>query len=401
MRFVGKQSGEVMGVDLRGEVIIAGVGETRVGKVPELSCMALHAQAAHRALEDAGIGIDEVDGVLTHVPLAQRFSMYADAFAEYMGIHPRFCSMVRAGGATPGQAIWMGAMAIGTGLCDVVLVAVADSLRSGLSGSSAVESLAEAGHAEFELPHGIHIPSLFGLIARRHMIEYETTSEQLAAVAVTMRHHASMNPGAQMRAPITVADVLASKVVADPLHILDCSLISDGGGAVVLTSAERARTLKRKPAYILGYGEAHDGEHVSQLPDLTQSGAKRSGEQAFRMAGCGPQDINVAMLYDCFTISVLIELEDLGFCKKGEAGPFVAAGNCRLGARLPVNPHGGLLSYAHAGRTGSIFHTIEAVRQLRGESGNRQVPGADLALVHGMGGAATVHCTLVLGSGRG
>jgi acetyl-CoA acetyltransferase len=282
----------------------------------------------------------------------------------------------------------------------VVLVAVADSLRSGLSGSGAVESLAEAGHAEFELPHGIHIPAMFSLIARRHMIECGTTSEHLAAVAVTMRHHASMNPNAQMREPITVADVLASKVIADPLHILDCSLVSDAGGAVVLTSVERAKALKKKPAYILGYGEAHDGEHVTQLPDLTRSGAQRAGEQAYRMAGYGPRDMDVAMLYDCFTISVLLQLESLGFCKRGEAGPFVAEGHCRLGAKLPLNPHGGLLSYAHAGRTGSIFHTVEAVRQLRGESGNRQVPGANLVLVHGLGGAATTHTTLILGSER-
>ena len=230
------------------------------------------------------------------------------------------------------------------------------------------------------------------------MHEYGTTSEHLAAVAVSTRQHAMRNPAAQMRTPITVEDVLASRLIADPLHLLDCSLVSDGGAAIVLTSRERAVDFKQRPVYLLGVGEGHGHEHISAARSLTTSAAADAGRRAYAMAGVGPRDIGLAQLYDCFTPVVLIELEDLGFCAKGEAGPFVAAGHTAPGGSLPVNTHGGLLSHTHPGNPGSMFALTETVLQLRGQAGERQVPKADLALVHAQGGIMSSHCTIILGS---
>jgi acetyl-CoA acetyltransferase len=233
------------------------------------------------------------------------------------------------------------------------------------------------------------------------MHAYGTTSEQLAAVAVACRKHASLNPAAQMRQPITIDDVLNSKMIAHPLHLLDCSLVSDGGAAIVMTSAERAKNFKNKPVYILGVGEGHSHEHISQARSLTTSAAKEAGERAYAMAGLGPKDIDVAELYDCFTPVVVIELEDLGFCPKGEGGRFVEGGRIELGGELPVNTHGGLMSHCHPGHPGSLFSITEAVHQLRSECGPRQVKEAEISLVHGQGGIMSTHCTMILGKERG
>jgi acetyl-CoA acetyltransferase len=220
-------------------------------------------------------------------------------------------------------------------------------------------------------------------------------------VAVSTRKHAARNPTAQMRTPITVDDVLNSRLIADPLHLLDCSLVSDGGAAVVVTSAERARDFKQRPVYLLGAGEGHGHEHISQARSLTTSAAVDAGRRAYEMAGLGPRDVDFAQLYDCFTPVVIIELEDLGFCKKGEGGPFVAAGSIAPGGPLPVNTHGGLLSHCHPGNPGSMFALTEAVTQLRGDAGERQLVKADVALVHGQGGIMSSHCTVILGRERG
>ena len=203
-----------------------------------------------------------------------------------------------------------------------------------------------------------------------------------------------------MRQPITIDDVLNSKMIAHPLHLLDCSLVSDGGAAIVMTSAERAKDLKSRPVYILGVGEGHSHEHISQARSLTTSAAREAGERAYAMAGLGPRDIDVAELYDCFTPVVIIELEDLGFCPKGEGGRFVEGGRIELGGELPVNTHGGLMSHCHPGHPGSLFSITEAVHQLRDESGPRQVKGAEIALVHGQGGIMSTHCTMILGKER-
>jgi acetyl-CoA acetyltransferase len=382
---------------LRGKVAIVGAADTEVGVVPHLSATQLYVKAAKLALEDAGITKDQVDGLITCNSFVEPYMYHAEMIAEYMQIFPRYCLNVATGGGTTLAIMHHAAAAIATGVCSTVLVTMADNMLSGLSRDKAIEVMSTAGHAQFERPYGPPIPGFYALLAQAHMHAYSTTSEQLAAVAVACRKHASMNPAAQMRQPITIEDVLNSKMIAHPLHLLDCSLVSDGGAAVVMTSAERAKDFKKKPVYILGVGEGHSHEHVSQARSLTTSAAKEAGERAYAMAGLGPKDMDVAELYDCFTPVVIIELEDLGFCPKGEGGRFVEGGRIGLGGELPVNTHGGLMSHCHPGHPGSLFSITEAVHQLRGECGPRQVKDAELALVHGQGGIMSTHCTMILG----
>jgi acetyl-CoA acetyltransferase len=238
---------------------------------------------------------------------------------------------------------------------------------------------------------------MFALAAARHMYEFGTTRRQLAEVAVAARAWARLTPNAFERGPLTVEDVLSSRMVSAPLTVRDCCLVTDGGGAVIVTSTERARTLRRPPALLLGAGEAHWHRSIAQMPDLTTTAAVDSGARAFAMAGLGPADVDVVQLYDAFTINPILFLEDLGFCAKGDGGPFVADGGIAPGGRVAVNTNGGGLSYTHPGMLG-IFLIIEAVRQLRGEAGERQQPGTEVALVHGNGGALSAQATALLGT---
>jgi len=386
---------------LRGKVAIVGAADTPVGKLPQVSATALCAQAAALALEDAGIARDQVDGLVTCNSMAEPYMYHAEAIAEYMQIFPRYCVSANAGGGTTFSGIRQAAAAIETGACTTVVVALADCLRSGLTREQAKKIQSSNGHPQFETPYGATVPAFYALIARAHMERYGTTPEQLAAVAVSGRRHAALNPAAQMREPITVDDVLGSRMIADPLHLLDCSLVSDGGAAIVLTSAERARDCRQEPIYLLGAGEGHSHEHISQARSLTTSAAVESGREAYAMAGLRPADMDLVQLYDCFTPVVLIELEDLGFCAKGEAGAFVESGATSLGGRLPMNTHGGLLSHCHPGNPGALFLLTEAVFQLRRQAGDRQVKDASVALVHGQGGVMSSHATLIVGREAG
>ncbi|HLW70813.1 MAG TPA: hypothetical protein VKS22_09350 [Candidatus Binataceae bacterium] len=363
-----------------------------------MSATQLYVQAARRALDDAGLTKDDIDGLITCVSFVEPFLYHAEMIAEYMQIFPRYCITAPSGGGTTLAIMHHAASAILTGMCKTVLITMADSQVTGLSRAKAIEAMAGAGHPQFERPYGAPIPAFYALVARAHQHAYGTTDEQRAAVAVVCRKHASMNPAAQMRDPITIDDVLNSRLIADPLHLLDCSLVSDGGGAIIMTSAERARDFKQKPVYLLGIGEGHSHEHISQAHSFVASAAKEAGERAYAMAGLQPKDIDVAELYDCFTPVVIIELEDLGFCPKGEGGRFVEGGRIELGGELPVNTHGGLLSHCHPGHPGSIFSVTEAVRQLRGECGPRQVANAKIALVHAQGGILSTHCTGIFGA---
>ncbi|MDE0367863.1 MAG: thiolase family protein [Gammaproteobacteria bacterium] len=384
---------------MRGRMAIVGVGDTEVGKIPHRSPTGLCIDAAMRALADAGIGKDAVDGLVTCNSMAEPHMYHAQAMAEYLGISPSYCVSAGAGGSTTFTVLYQAALAIDAGLCDTVLIAMADSLRTGLSREQAMVMQSSSGHPQFETPYGATVPGYYALIARAYMHRYGATLEHLAAVAVTAREHAVLHPGAQMRAPLTVEDVMASRPIADPLRLLDCSLVSDGGAAVVLTAADRAADHPHVPVHLLGAGEGHGHEHISQARDLTTSFARHAGERAYAMAGLGPSDMDFVELYDCFTPVVLIELEDLGFCGPGEAGPFVAEGNTRIGGALPMNTHGGLLSHSHPGNPGSMFALTESVRQLRGDAGERQVQGAEVALLHAQGGIMSSHCTVILGRG--
>jgi acetyl-CoA acetyltransferase len=387
----------MMAMDTRAAIV--GIGESRVGKVADRSALQLQADAAQAALADAGLSMADIDGLLTTPVRVEHWNMPAGVVAHHLGIRPSFLSTVDLAGASGAAMIHQAAMAIASGQCTTVLCVAGQNLLSHGSRSTAVRKMAEGGsaHPQFEVPYGPLVPSLYALVAQRHMHEYGTTAEQLAEVAVAIRGHAGLNPNAHKREPITVADVLGSKMVTSPLHILDCAIVSDGAAAAIVTSAARARDLRSKPAHLLGQGYGLRHSHIGDT-SLTTTGAVDSGRDAFRTAGLSPADVDVAQIYDCFTITVIVELEDLGFCAKGEGGAFVEGGRIALGGALPITTHGGLLSGGHPGLGGGFFHVLEGVRQVRGEAQARQVPGARVALVHGNGGVISVHCTLLLGS---
>jgi acetyl-CoA acetyltransferase len=388
-------------LSLKGKVAIVGVGESNIGKVPGMTGLGLNAQASRRALDDAGLNVSDIDGLLTAYSFSESYTMLGSSLCEYMGLRPTMCASMVAGGASPGIMLRHAAQAIAMGTAETVLVCTGEARATGLGRDATIAVLTNVGHPQFEKPYGGSIPGFYAMVAKRHMHEYGTTREQLASVAVNTRAHAMLHPNAQMRVPLTKEQVLSAKPIAEPLGMLDCCLISDAAGAFIVTSAERAMDLKQKPVYLLGIGEMHTHEHLMCAPSLTHFGAADSGRIAYQMAGVTPADINVAQLYDCFTIVPVIELEELGFCKPGEGGAFFAQGHARIGSKLPVNTHGGMLSHAHAGAAGGLFGIVEAVRQLRGGLGERQVQGAELALVHNEGGILSSHCTMILSNQKG
>ena len=293
---------------LRGRTAIVGAADTEIGIVKHMGATQLCIDAILRAVADAGISKDEVDGLVTCNSMAEPYLYHAEAIAEYLQIFPSYCMSIGAGGGTTFTALHQAASAIESGICHTVVIAMADSLRSGMTREKALAMQSSSGHPQFERPYGPTVPAYYALIAQAHMHEYRTTPEHLAAVAVATRQHAMRNPAAQMRAPLTIEEVLASRMIADPLHLLDCSLVSDGGAAVVLTARERAKDFRQRPVFLLGVGEGHGHEHISAARSLTTSAAVESGKRAYAMAGIGPRDIDFAQLYDCFTSVVLIEL---------------------------------------------------------------------------------------------
>lgn len=376
---------------------ITGAYDTAVGELPGSSCMGLHAQAALGAVADAGLNLSDIDGVLCAYSFTEPHLMLASVFCEYMGIHPGYCAAIQAGGASACIMIMQAAALVASGQCNHVLVVTGDNRLTGMSRDGAVAALAAVGHPQFERPFGISVPASYALVARHYMHEFGVTPEHLAAIAVEHRRHAGRHPKAHKREPITVEQVLASKEIASPLRMLDCCLISDGGAALVVSSKAAAADVRAKPIEILGAGQGHTHEHIIAAPSLTNFGCKASSATAFARAGVKPADIDVALIYDSFTITLLVELESIGFFERGEAGPAAARGELGLTGRLPCNTHGGLLSYAHSGAAGGMFHAVEAVHQLRGRADARQVEGAKLAFVHGDGGILSAHCSLVLG----
>jgi acetyl-CoA acetyltransferase len=376
--------------------VISGVHVTRVGGLPESSCMSLHAEAARGAVADAGLTLGDVDGLLCAYSMVSPHPMLSSAVAEHLGIEPSFTASLQLGGATAATLVMQAAMLVATGTCRHVLAVTGDNRLSGMSRDDAVAALAAFGHDQFEQPYGISIPAAYALVARRYMQEYGVTQEQLSAIAVTHRRHAARHPDAHMRTAITIDDVMRSRVIASPLRLLDCCLISDGGAAVVVSDGAARRDLPRGGAAILGYGQGHTHEHLVAAPSLVEFGCKQAARRAFARAGMTAADIDVAEIYDSFTITLVVELESIGFFARGEAGPAALAGALDLGGTLPCNTHGGLLSFGHSGAAGGMFHVVEAVRQLRHEAGPRQVPAAETAFVHGDGGVLSAHASLVL-----
>jgi len=378
---------------------LVGIGQSALGSVPGRSALQLQTDAALAALADCGLSIKDVDALFTTPLRVERWNMPAGVVAHHLGIMPSYLSTVDLAGASGVAMISQAVQAVEAGLCHTALCVAGQNLLTHKSRADAVKSMAEGGsaHPQFEVPYGPLVPSLYALIAQRHMHEFGTTPEQLAEVAVSIRHHASLNPAAHKRDPLTIEDVLKSRLISRPLHVLDCAIVSDGAAAVVVTRSDRARDMKSKPVHLLGQGFGLRHSHIGEHAELTTTGAVESGRAAFRAAKLLPVDIDVAEIYDCFTITVIVELEDLGFCPKGEGGRFVEGGTIRLGGSLPITTHGGLLSCGHPGLPGGFLHVVEAVAQLRGDAGDRQVRDAETALVHGNGGVASVHGTLILG----
>jgi len=383
---------------LRNKAAIVGVGESDIGILPHMTGLGLNAQAAARALRDAGLRPGQIDGLLTAYSFSEPYFMLGSVLAEYLGLRPRYAASLVLGGASPAAMLHHAVQAVACGAANYVLVCAGENRASGMTRDEAVSALAAVGHPFFEAPHGVGIPSLYALVARAYMAKYGTTREQMAAVAVTARENALRHPNAHMKSPLTLDDVLTARPISDPLGLYDCCLISDAGGAFVVTTPERARDLPGKPVFLAGIGEAHTHEHLTSAPSLTEFGSVESGQRAYSMAGLGPSDMELAMLYDCFTIVPIIEMEELGLAPRGEGGAFFAQGGGRIGSTLPINTHGGMLSHAHAGAVGGLMALVEAVRQLRGDAGPRQTAGATTALVHGEGGILSSHCTVILTS---
>ena len=367
-------------------IALAGVHEHPTRWAPEKTEFQIMAECARGALYDCGLALGDVDGLF-----AASMSMGAMgvvSLAEYLNLKPRYLDGTNIGGSSFVAHVSHAAAAIHAGLCEVALILYGSTAASNaLAIGTGLGSGRDAG-ASFVSPYGLTTVGSYALVAQRHMQRYGTKPEQLAEIAVTMRRHAGLNPNAKMRKAITVGDVLESRMISRPLHLLDCCIISDGGGAVIVTSAARARDLAKRPVLLLGCGEAVCHQERG-APDLLTIAAKQSGEQAFRMAGVTRDDVDLCTIYDSFTITVLATLENLGFCKPGEGGAFVSGGRIGLGGELPLNPDGGGLSSNHPGMRG-IFLVIEAVKQLRGECGPRQVADARIALAHGTGGTLGV-----------
>ncbi|MGS1007905.1 thiolase [Achromobacter anxifer] len=381
---------------LRGKTVIAGVGHFGLGQAPGYTDMELLVRAAHAAVRDAGLEMRDIDGIATSSVAA---SMWPMSVIETLGIRPTYIDGTCLGGSSFMSYIQAAAHALDSGQCNAVLVCYGSAQKTAAVGRSAIAATRKALDPQpYEMPYEpLNPPSAYALAARRHMHEFGTRREDLAEVAVAARRWAQLNPEAYSRDPLSIDEVLSARRVSDPLTVRDCCLVTDGAGAFVMTRADRARDLPQPPAYILGSATAVWNRQISAMEDLTTTAARQSGALAFEMAGYRPADIDVAQLYDAFTINTILFLEDLGFCAKGEGGAFVRDGGIAPGGRLPVNTNGGGLSCVHPGMYG-VFLVIEAVRQLRGQAGERQVRDARLALAHGNGGTLSSQSTVILGA---
>lgn len=375
---------------IRGTTSVVGVGLSTRWEAPGRTALELMAEAVHAALADAGLRLDQVDGLLTGT--AMHF-LPTLSVAEYLGIRPRFLDGTMIGGSSFVEHLIPAALALEAGLCEVALICYGSNQRTA-SGKLVSGSEPQPYEQPYEPRHPI---TGYALAAARHMHQYGTTRRQMAEVALAARRWAGLNPEAFARQPTSIEEILAARMVNDPISVRDCCLVTDGAGAVVMVRADRADDFPKPPVHLLGAAAATWHRQISAMPDLTVTAAAESGPRAFAMAEVSPQDIDMVQLYDAFTINTILFLEDLGFCRKGEGGAFVEGGAIAPGGRLPVNTNGGGLSCCHPGMYG-IFPVIEAVRQLRGEAGERQIAETELALVHGNGGQLSSQVTAILGT---
>lgn len=375
-------------MSIKGTAAIVGAAEVDTWQSETRSSVGLMAEATRRAVADAGLELSDVDGLFS---ASSHYSFPTMNLAEKLGMNPRFMDSSNIGGASFISHAGHAAAAIAAGLCDVAVIAYGSTQRSDKG-----KLVSRAEWSPYEEPYGlIHPISSIALIAQRHMHQFGTTSEQLAALAVSAREWSLLHPNPPYSKPLTVEDVVTSKMIATPLHARDCCLVTDGGAAIVMTSAERAATLPSRPVYLLGYSESSNHRTISAMPDLTTTVAAQTSRLALEMAGRTLAEVDTAHVYDAFTASLLILLEDIGFCGKGEGGPFVADGNVAPGGTVALNTNGAGLSFTHPGMLG-LFLLTEAVAQLRGDAGQRQIPDARTSLVHGMGLTLGAHSTAIL-----
>jgi acetyl-CoA acetyltransferase len=382
--------------------VIAGIALSDYPVAPHLDGVQHHALAMQRVLEDSGVAKADIDG---YVLAAGGGMMVDDAvtMAEYLGIDHRWIDGTMTGGSSFEFHVQHAAAAIRDGQCHTVLITYGSDQLTRTGRTLGTGSFRGGGGRrvpgplQFEVPYGNSLVGAYAMVAQRHMHEYGTTSEQLAEIAVGVREYAGLNPDARYRDPITVDDVVGSRMIADPLHKLDCCVISDGGGAVIVTTEERARDLRQPPVWVLGAGGAQTHWNISQCPDYTTSAGARLSPTVYAQAGLTPDDVDVLQFYDSFTITALVLLEDMGFCAKGEGGAYVQEGHLRRGGRLPLNTDGGGLSSNHPGMRG-IFLLIEATRQLRGQGGEAQVLDCEVALCVGSGGWLSCIGMVLLGA---
>ncbi|MBP7335660.1 acetyl-CoA acetyltransferase [Niveispirillum sp.] len=373
----------------RGAACIVGAATFGIGRCPGVSAVDMAAKVSLMALADAGLSLADVDALYTSAPFEALGGM---ELAEYLGITPKVTDCNRTGGSAFEVYVQQAALALAAGLIDCALIAYGAN-----PASNPPKTVGMTRPSPWEAPYQPLAPvSSYALATSRHMYQYGTTREHLAAVAVAARAWAQLNPEAAVRDPLTIDQVLSARMVSTPLTVRDCCLFNDGAAAIVMVRADRARDLRKAAIPVLGAAHAVTHREISGMPDLTRTGAVFSGTQAFAQAGVTAADIRLAMLYDAFTITPILFLEDLGFCAKGEGGPFVSGGAIAPGGRLAVNTNGGGLSCVHPGMYG-LFLLVEAVRQLRGETGERQVPALDLAVAHGNGGVLSSQATVVLG----
>jgi acetyl-CoA acetyltransferase len=376
-----------MANSLRGAAAAVGIGLSDFGIVPDHTHYDHMAQALHRALADAGLKKSDIDGVFC---VSSPGDIPIILACEYLGLKPLVMEGTMTGGSSFVHFMQWAALALEAGLCENALILYGSDLRSGAG------RLRLPDHPWEAVYKPRNPPVAYALAAARHMHEYGTTREQLAEVAVAARGWAQKNPAALMRDPLSIDEVLGARMLVDPLSILDCCLVTDGGGAVIMTKSDRAKDFPNPPAYLLGVAAEHSHASIAQMDDLTTTAAARSGARAFEMAGIKPSEVDVLELYDAFTINTIMFLEDLGYCAKGEGGAFVENGAIAPGGKLPVNTNGGGLSCVHPGMYG-IFLIIEAIEQLRGQAGERQIGGAEIALVQGNGGTFSSEVTALLG----
>ncbi|CUJ76479.1 thiolase [Achromobacter aegrifaciens] len=380
--------------DLRGETAVVGVGQAGLGQARGYTEQEVLAQAAMAAIADAGLSLKDIDGITTCSSLSP---MWAMSVVEYLGIRPTFLDSTMIGGSSYVAHLLPAMHALASGQCNAVLVCYGSTQRTAkFNRADLTRARKSLDPQPYETPYDPPLPvAAYALAASRHMHQYGTTRKQLSEVAVAARKWAQLNPDAAMREPLSLADVEAARPVCEPFTVRDCCMVSDGAGAFVLTRSDRARDCARKPVYVMGNATAVWNRQVSSMHDLTVTAALESGRRCYEMAGVSAKDMDLAMLYDAFTINTILFLEDLGFCQKGEGGAFVDDGAIAPGGRLAVNTNGGGLSCVHPGMYG-VFLMVEAVRQLRGECGARQLKDPNLALVHGNGGTLSSQSTAIL-----